>query len=264
MKKALLDVIFASDKRKEALLLLADRPKEMESLLSSLDTTRQSLLPQMRILEEHYLVDHSGDTYSLTDIGHLIMNRAISLLDSVDVFESDVEYWGTRELEFIPPHLLKRIGELGKCKVLNPPLTEIHYIHSRFHETNKKSDSLFVVTTFFFANYINLFRELIANNTETYFIISTELLEKLHNDASSSESLKESIESDLFHLYAYDKKMNTISFAFNDYCILMRTLTIERKTDHKILVCYGSGAVEWARELFDHYMKDTRPVTGLS
>lgn len=264
MKKALLDVIFASDKRKEVLLLLADGPKEMESLLSALDTTRQSLLPQVRILEEHYLVDHSKDLYRLTDIGHLVVRKAIPLLDSVAVLETDIEYWGTRELEFIPPDLLKRLGELGKCKVLDPPLTEIHYVHSRFHEANKKADSLFVVTTFFFANYITLFRELVASDTDTYFVISPDLLEKLRKDVNSNESLKKVLENELFHLYVYNKNMEIISFAFNDCCTLMRILTTEGRTDHKMLVCYDSGAVEWARELFDHYMKDAIPVSGLS
>ncbi|MDN5309805.1 MAG: hypothetical protein PWP14_1199 [Methanolobus sp.] len=34
----------------------------MEELLSSLDTTRTALLPQIRILEEHSLVNHYEDT----------------------------------------------------------------------------------------------------------------------------------------------------------------------------------------------------------
>ncbi|KXS42568.1 hypothetical protein HWN40_08140 [Methanolobus zinderi] len=40
MKKSLLDVIFASDKRKKVLLLLQDSPQEMETLLELLDTRR--------------------------------------------------------------------------------------------------------------------------------------------------------------------------------------------------------------------------------
>jgi predicted transcriptional regulator len=58
MKKPLLDVIFASEKRKNVLLVLQEGPKQMETLLESLGTIRQALLPQIRILEEHYLVAH--------------------------------------------------------------------------------------------------------------------------------------------------------------------------------------------------------------
>ena len=52
MKKALLDVLYASDKRMRVLLLLKEEPKETQELLKFLDTTRQALLPQMKILEE--------------------------------------------------------------------------------------------------------------------------------------------------------------------------------------------------------------------
>jgi hypothetical protein len=44
MGKTLPDVIFASDKRKEVLLLLRDGAKEMNYLLNALDTTRTALL----------------------------------------------------------------------------------------------------------------------------------------------------------------------------------------------------------------------------
>ena len=69
MKKTLIDVIFASEKRKAVLLLLKEEPKETQDILKSLDTTRQALLPQMKVLEEHHLVSHYNDTYELTTIG---------------------------------------------------------------------------------------------------------------------------------------------------------------------------------------------------
>lgn len=74
MKKSLLDVLFMSEKRRRVLLLLQDGTKEMEDILKSLDTTRQALLPQIRILKEHCLIDHYDDTYELTTIGKLIVD----------------------------------------------------------------------------------------------------------------------------------------------------------------------------------------------
>jgi len=43
----------------------------MQNILKSLDTTKQSLFPQVRILEEHHLVTGSDDVYQLTTIGKL-------------------------------------------------------------------------------------------------------------------------------------------------------------------------------------------------
>lgn len=52
MEKLLLEVIFASEKRKEVLLLLQDGARGIEDILDSVGTTRTSLLPQMKILEK--------------------------------------------------------------------------------------------------------------------------------------------------------------------------------------------------------------------
>jgi len=113
--KPLLDIIFASEKRKNVLLLLQDGPKKMEFLLKSLHTNRQALLPQIRILDNHYLITHSHDVYVLTTIGKLIVDEMIPFLDTVESLESDIDYWGNHSLDFIPFHLLERISELGHC-----------------------------------------------------------------------------------------------------------------------------------------------------
>ena len=87
MTKALHDVIFASGKRKGVLQLLKDGPQEMEYLLTSLDTTRQALLPQIRTLEEHYLIDQHKDTYQLTIIGKLLVDKMAPFLETIEALE---------------------------------------------------------------------------------------------------------------------------------------------------------------------------------
>jgi predicted transcriptional regulator len=106
MKKPLLDVIFASEKRKNALLLLQEGPRQMKALLTSLGTTRQALLPQMRMLEDHYLISHYEDTYELTTIGKLVVDKMAPLVSTLNVLDNDLDYWGTHNIDFIPAHLL--------------------------------------------------------------------------------------------------------------------------------------------------------------
>jgi predicted transcriptional regulator len=115
MKRPLLDVMFASEKRKDVLLLQQDGPKEMGSLLKYLNTSRQALLPQTKILEAHYLIQHEKDTYTLTHIGKLIIDEIAPAIGTIDVLNNNIDYWGTHNFNFIPPHLLNRIRELGPC-----------------------------------------------------------------------------------------------------------------------------------------------------
>jgi predicted transcriptional regulator len=78
----------------------------MEHLLQSLNTTRQALLPQTKILEEHYLIQHEKDTYMLTSIGKLIIDEIAPAIGTVDVLSNDIDYWVTHNFNSIPLHLI--------------------------------------------------------------------------------------------------------------------------------------------------------------
>ncbi|KXS41525.1 MAG: hypothetical protein AWU59_2050 [Methanolobus sp. T82-4] len=174
MKRDLLNVVFASNKRKDTLLLLKSKPQDMESLLSSLDTTRQSLIPQIRILEEHYLVKHHKNIYELTQLGKIMIANMVPLLDTIDTFSSDLGYWGNHILDFIPLHLLLRMKELGKCDIIVPPIQESHDVIKIFHESSKKSVTVYSINTFFHPNLEDLFEDLFQNNVEIHYILSQE------------------------------------------------------------------------------------------
>ncbi|AFV22501.1 hypothetical protein Mpsy_0290 [Methanolobus psychrophilus R15] len=92
----------------------------------------------------------------------------IPLLNTISVFDSDIDYWGEHDLKFIPPSLVKRIYELGECKIIKPNIAETYSVQEDFHEYSKKSESTFVVTNFLYPDYQILFSELILNGVNTY------------------------------------------------------------------------------------------------
>ncbi|MDP2216982.1 MAG: winged helix-turn-helix domain-containing protein [Methanolobus sp.] len=261
MKKPLLDVIFMSEKRKNALLLLQDGPKEMEFLLKSFDTTRQAFLPQVRILEEHHLVSHDRDTYELTTIGKLIVDEMTPLIDKIEVLDTDIDYWGTHQLDFIPPYLLARINELGGCKIINPPLIEYFHDYTDFYEASKKSKSLFKATTFFYSKDEIAFSELVARNVRINIIITSNLLERMQTNKSAI--FAELIKDKKLHLYVYPKEMGFLSLSYNDHYTKIRFLKNDGDFDNKFLLCSNPESFKWVKEMFEHYLKEATPITEL-
>lgn len=253
MNKPLCDVIFASKKRKGVLLLLRDGAKEMEYLLRSLDTTRQALLPQMKVLEENYLISHQKDTYELTTIGKLIVDEMAPLISTVETFDGAIDYWGNHNLDFIPFPLLERIGELGHCKSITPPITEMYEISREFQETSKRSNSTFIITAFLHPNFPEIFSELIDNNVTINIIISKELHDKLltHSNIHGEKVFR----NELVHIYVYPEKMNFMSFAHNDYQLMMGLLDSSGNHDNRHLLCSSPSALKWAKELCEYYLK---------
>ncbi|AFV24662.1 hypothetical protein Mpsy_2458 [Methanolobus psychrophilus R15] len=261
MTKALLDVIFASGKRKSVLQLLQDGPLEMEYLLTSLNTTRQALLPQIRTLEDHYLVDQHKDTYQLTIIGKLLVDKMAPFLETIEVLDANIDYWGTHNIDFIPPHLLERINELGHCKSITPPITEMYEINREFQETSKRSNSTFIITAFLYPNFPEIFSELIDNNVTMNIIISKELHDKLlmHSNIHSETVFR----NKLIHIYVYPEKMNFMSFAYNDYQLMMSLLDSNENYDNRHLLCSTPEALEWAKEICEHYLKKSSLITEI-
>ncbi|TGC08755.1 helix-turn-helix transcriptional regulator [Methanolobus halotolerans] len=261
MKKPLLDLIFASDKRKSALLLLQNGPLMMETLLNSLNTTRQSLLPQMRILEEHHLITKSDDSFGLTTIGELIVDEMVSLVDTVDVLDTDVGYWGTHDLDFIPEYLFKRINELAEIQIINPPVVNIHDLMQELYNASKDSRSLNLATVFYHPQFPELFADLVKLNIHVYLIISRDLLDKF--TIKVGEDLDELLKSQYFHLSVYSKEMNFMSFAYSDTFFRISPLKNTGEYDYTYLISFNEQAIEWGKDLFAYYFNDSKSVYEL-
>ncbi|WP_370575173.1 helix-turn-helix transcriptional regulator, partial [Methanomethylovorans sp.] len=123
--KPLMDLIFASEKRMNLLLMLHDGRKEITTLTESLDTTRTALLPQTKILNEKHLIRRVDDSYELTTLGKLIVDRMLPLTEMATLLSCEWDYLGTHYLDFIPPDLLRRTDELGECYVVETTLPEL-------------------------------------------------------------------------------------------------------------------------------------------
>lgn len=261
MKKPLLDILFASDKRKSVLLLLQDGPKEMGALLKLLHTTRQALLPQMRILENSYLIAQEEDTYNLTTIGKLLVDEFSPLLDTIRLLDSDIEYWGSRNLGFIPPYLLTRVRELNPCTVITPRLPEMYEVNRKFHQKSMASRSLLVVTTVFHPGFQSMYQELLSSGVDISMVISNELFQKIMvDDINQFRSL---VQMDGMHVSLCKSPVPLMYFAQNEHCNLLSLLRDNRETDNKLALCEGPAALGWGKELFNHYFQESTLISRI-
>jgi predicted transcriptional regulator len=261
MKKQLIDVVFASDKRKNVLLLLKDGPEKMEDLLNSLETSRQALLPQIRILEEHNLVADSNDVYELTTIGKLVVEEMVPLLEKVKVFDNNIEFWGTHNLKSIPRHLLERIGEIGDCGVVEPGFASMFEINKNFVEQALSSDEICLVTSFMHPSYPSLLARFLEKGSKVAMIISEGLFRKLKEEWY--EEFSSFVDSENVKFYVYRDDLILTSLAIADNCFILRLLLKDKEFSNTQLACSSPAAHRWSRDLFDYYLQDSVPVTRI-
>ncbi len=261
MKKRLLEVIFFSEKRKNVLFLLHDGPKAMEALVNSLNTTRQSLLPQMKILREHQLITSSNDVYELTSIGKLVVNPIVPFLNTIEVLDGDVDYWGTHDLGFIPSQLLERMRELRNYEIISPSFSDVYNLNEKILETSPISKSHYGIITYFHPMFLKFVSKMIANNVNVYIIMPQKAIEKTKNE--QLPDFEKLLENNLFHLFVYSGNLNLVGFVCNDYYLFMRQLKNNGEFETKYVLCNNEWALKWGKELFDYYLKDSTPITEI-
>lgn len=136
MKDELLGVLFTSEKRKNVILLLRDGPQEMDFILSCLSTSRQALLPQMKILKKRKLLCQSDDVYGLTSIGKLIADKMKPLLDLIETVDENSHYLKTHKVDGIPEPFLRRLHEIKNFVLFEPSHINSHELNINHFKKN--------------------------------------------------------------------------------------------------------------------------------
>ncbi|WP_256623402.1 helix-turn-helix transcriptional regulator [Methanolobus chelungpuianus] len=233
----------------------------MKVLLQSMDTTRQALLPQLKILEENYLITRYGDTYELTPISKLIVNEMAPFVETLKVLDSNMDFWGERDLRFIPPELLDRIRELDPYQINEPAISNIHELNRDFTETSASSKCMCAVTNIFHPNFMELFALWTGNKVKITMVISEDLYNKLKTQ--NRDDFQQLLDNEYIRFKLYSKPFDFVYFALNDRCLLITMLRKDGWYDNKELISFSRSAINWGRNLLEYYEHSSTPITSI-
>jgi len=88
-----------------------------------------------------------------------------------------------------------------------------------------------------------------------------DLLQKFK--ANEQKEVNGYIINEKIKFYLYPKDISLGTFAQNDHCSVLRTLSKDRTYDYTQLFCKGPDALKWGRELFDFYLNESIPITEI-
>jgi predicted transcriptional regulator len=125
----LLNVISASDKRRNLLMLLNSGPQEWDDIKRILKVTSTGMLPQIKILEEEHLIAKNGRRFSLTPMGKVLTTHMEPLIKTMEIFDKNRKFWGEHNLGVLPYELLQDIQDLGDYRIIENSDEEIFDIN---------------------------------------------------------------------------------------------------------------------------------------
>jgi predicted transcriptional regulator len=260
MNPSLLDLILFSEKRKDFLLLLKEGPKDIEEILERLQVPRTALLPQIKKLKEECLVTHEEGMYRLSTIGEIVVEKMQPLLDILSVFEKYEEFWAGRKLSPIPPHLIKRISELGDYRLIEPDLSHTFDLNSEFVKYLLNSSCTHMFFSYFHPQFPSIFLNLATKGIEISLVLTEAVYLRLVEDFK--EEGKEFLKMENTSLYILEKTGMEIPalIAAANRIMVLGLFNESGRFDRQYVISFEPQAIKWGEELFDYYRGMSREV----
>lgn len=255
---SLIDLLLRSEKRKKLMLFLMDGPKSICEITDALGFPSTSILPQIKKLKEANLVLQTRKCYRLSDTGWIMAEKMLPLLNTLQVLEENFDFWVDRDLEGIPPFLIRRLGELKHCMVLEPDLSRIYEPHMEFSKNLVASKKIMRFTSYFQPPLIPLHAEVMKQKKPVSFVISRCFFERLVDDYPVELDIFLHSEYSKFFVYPGDPKI--VSFTVTDRFVSLYLFEKNGKFDQRFLISFEKSAIKWGEDLFAYYRNSSEEV----
>lgn len=262
MQLELLELFFLSNRRKQLLLFLKDGPKNMDEIKGALDVTSTAILPQIKKLKEKSLVVQEEKSYRLSLIGKVLVEKMQPLVNIVDVFEDNFDYWAERDLQGIPPAFRKRLGELKKSKLIQPDLDRMFELDPEIVENISKSTRILECIAYFDPSLISICQELAKDGVEFSFLMSEPVFQRYSVDYLEDFRSMLSLENTKFFLYSGELRIANLTVT--DRFVMISLFPKNQKHfDRESLISYDPSALKFGDELFDELLRNSTRISQI-
>lgn len=262
MQLELLELIFLSNRRKQLLLFLKDGPKNMDEIKGALDVTSTAILPQIKKLKEKSLVVQEEKSYRLSLIGKVLVEKMQPLVNIVDVFEDNFDYWAERDLQGIPPAFRKRLGELKKSKLIQPDLDRMFELDPEIVENISKSTRILECIAYFDPSLISICQELAKDGVEFSFLMSEPVFQRYSVDYLEDFRSMLALENTKFFLYSGELRIANLTVT--DRFVMISLFPKNQKHfDRESLISYDPSALKFGDELFDELLRNSTRISQI-
>jgi len=258
MKESLINLILLSDRRKDLLFLLKDEPRDIDTIKEMLKVEASSIQPHIKKMKDAGLINEKSNVYSLSEIGEVIAENMRPLLNTVEVFEENAEYWKSHALDSIPDFLLERIDELGHFEVLEPDAGHLAETPKILLENMLCSKEVMTFSSYSHPEAPFIYSQLVEKGIEVTLCITQNVAERLF--LSYREETKKLFKVNKSKLFILRKPAAIPSVIVTDRFLAFKLFEKDGKLRDQMVLCFGERALCWGKELFRHCMETAEPL----
>lgn len=281
-KSSLLDTIFLSEKRKNLLLLLKEEgPKSSEDIKDVLDFPWKSITPQIKKLTDWGLVLEDHGIYSLSDMGAVIASNAEFFLNTLSVYEENLDFWSDHDISPIPFHILEKIGELGHVRIIEQDLSNVFRVPAEIMTSLTDSKRIMSFISIFHPFSLLLLFEYLQKDIEATTIVTKQVLEAFQTEYHSNipllktnnpiinkalieykQEIKNVLSSKASNFLVYEGDLKPISMIVTDKIFFLSLLDKKGRLTTRFLIAFEPQALKWGEELFMYYKERSKSVSS--
>ena len=261
MENTLLDLILLSEKRKNVLLLLLEGPKDIETLKKALNASATAVQPQVKKLKEHHLVVQEKNLYKLSEIGRVVVEKMKPLVDTLAVFEENVDYWIDRETSEIPPFLLRRINELRHCTIIEPSVDHMFEMIPEYVKNVRMAKKLEAAIPYFHPLFPSFYLEIAEKGIPISLILPESVLKRWGEDYR--EQTEQYLKKENAKIFVCRDCERVPAIITADNFMAMALFPKNTVFDRRYVICFEPGALAWGKELYDYYEQRSEQIHNI-
>jgi len=256
----LLNVISASDKRRNLLILLGNGSREWDEVKKILKVTSTGMLPQVKILEEEHLIVRDGRKFSLTPMGRVIVTHMEPLIRTMEVFDRNRKFWQDHNIGVLPQELLLSIGDLGDYQIVELPDEDLFNINP-FLASLSQAKTLRGITHTVHPKFPEFFTALAKKGVHSSLIFTPNVFKVVSENYT--DLLREYLGCSTASLYVSKENLK-FSFAVSDtyfsLSLFYNTGMFDSKHD---ITSRDASALRWGDQIFTYFRKQAKKIESL-
>jgi predicted transcriptional regulator len=253
----ILNVISASDKRRNLLILLNSGTKEWDEIKRTLHVTSTGMLPQVKILEEEGLIKRDGKLFALTPMGRVLTAHLKPLVRTMEVFDAHKKFWVEHNLDVLPFDILMDIRSLGNYQIIENSDEEIFDVNI-FLKNISPAKTLKGLSHTVHPTFPEFFLNLAKNGVETSLIFTPSVLKILNEKYPGW--VREFLGFSTTSIYMTEKDFK-FSFVVTDsyfsISLFYNTGIFDSKND---VASHDASALEWGERIYAFLLKHSEKI----
>jgi len=254
----LLKLITSSSVRAKMMIGLIDGPKTSGQLRDEIGVSSSTVIHAARDLEKEGLLVEKEDGYQLTSVGSVISTKLYEMIGTMAVLEKHKDFWLNHNIDGIPREFLGRINELEDTEIVKSTPTDVIKALSYYIKLVKNVKNMEGVSPIMHPDFPKIIEKLVDRGATVKLILTKEIFEM--GKKKYPHLFEELINKENFEVWIYEEPIRA-AFTVTEEFLSLALFHIDGNFDSSSdLVSKNKGAINWGRELFKYYQKQSHRV----